>query len=57
MSRRILHECMVMSCSTAGAVLGYCSATELEPTLQLTLPFLGMALGGAFAEICMRGKR
>ena len=57
MSRRILHECMVMGYSTAGAVLGYCSATELEPTLQLALPFLGMALGGAFAEICMRGKR
>lgn len=56
MSRRILRECMVMGCSTAGAVLGYFAADGLEPTVQLALPFLGMALFGAFAEICMRGK-
>jgi hypothetical protein len=56
MSRRILREFMVMGCSTAGAVLGYCAATEMEPTVQLALPFLGMALFGAFAEICMRGR-
>jgi len=57
MSRRLLHECVVMGCSIAGAVLGYCAAPGLGPTAQLALPFLGMALGGAFAEICMKGKR
>ena len=54
MPRRIICEFMVMGCSIGGAVLGYCAATEMEPAIQLALPFLGMALFGAFAEICMR---
>lgn len=56
MSRRILREFMVMGCSIGGAVLGFCAADGQEPTVQLALPFLGMALCGAFAEICMRGR-
>jgi hypothetical protein len=56
MSRRILCEFMVMGCSTAGAVIGYCAASDMAPSVQLALPFLGMALFGAFAEICMRGR-
>jgi len=56
MSRRIFREYMVMLCTTSGAVLGYCAGTGTEPTVQLVLPFLGMALGGAFAEICI-GRR
>ena len=54
MPRRLIHELMVMGCSTGGAVLGYCAAAEMAPTVQLSFTFLGMALCGAFAEICMR---
>jgi hypothetical protein len=56
MSRRIFREFMVMGCSIGGAVIGYCAASGMEPTAELALSFLGMALGGAFAEICTRGR-
>jgi len=55
MSRRVLREFVVLACSAAGAIVGYCAGLEYEPTLQLALPFLGMALGGAFAEVCIGG--
>ena len=54
--RRFMLEVLVFGCACAGAVIGYCAGQQFEqPTVQLFLAFLGMGLGGAFTELCIRG--
>lgn len=55
MSRRTFREFVVMGCTVGGTMLGLCATYGInDPTIQLVLPFLGMALCGGCAEICMR---
>jgi len=54
--RRFLVEFLVFGCTCAGAAIGYCAGQQFsEPVIQISLAFLGMALGGAFTELCLRG--
>lgn len=54
--RRFLVELLVLFSSVGGAAVGYCAGQQFEqPAVQLSLAFLGMALAGAFTEICLRG--
>jgi hypothetical protein len=49
-------ELLVFGCTCAGAAIGYCAGQHFEqPVIQISLAFLGMALGGAFTELCLRG--
>jgi hypothetical protein len=54
--RRLLLELTVFVCTCAGAAIGYCAGKQFEePFVQISLAFLGMALGGAFTDLCLRG--
>jgi len=54
--RRFLIELLVMCSSIGGAAIGYCAGQQFEQSaVQISLAFLGMALAGAFTEICLRG--
>lgn len=55
--RRFLHEMLIMSGVVGGTCIGYSAGMRLEPTVQTILAFLGMALGGAFVDLCLRGGR
>lgn len=55
-TRRFLIEFCLLSFSVVGAIVGYCAGANFEnPSIQLFLAFLGMGLGGAFVEFCIRG--
>lgn len=52
---RLFREGMIMGCTIGGAVLGfYAGKTMVWPTSEIVLAFVGMALCGAFADICTR---
>lgn len=54
--RRFLIEFSVLLGSCGGAFIGYCAGQQFtEPTVQIMLAFAGMAVGGAFTDICIRG--
>lgn len=54
--RRFLIEVCLLGFSAAGAAIGYCAGTKFEnPSIQILFAFLGMGLGGAFVELCVRG--
>lgn len=54
--RRFLLELTVFLCAGAGAAIGYLAGYNMEPTVQMGLAFLGMAVGGAFTDYCLRGE-
>jgi hypothetical protein len=54
MSYRVVKEIMVMSCTVGGTLIGWGAGSSLSfPMADVILAFVGMALCGAFAEICM----
>jgi hypothetical protein len=54
MPYRVIKEIMVMGCTAGGALIGWSAGHSLSfPTADVILAFVGMALCGAFAEICM----
>lgn len=53
MSPRFLRELVIMGCAAGGSAIGFGAGVGTEPSVQLILAFLGMALGGAFSELCL----
>lgn len=53
--RRFLVELIIMGGVLGGAIIGFCAGGSYESPVQMSLAFLGMGLGGAFADICLRG--
>lgn len=54
--RRILRECALIVGVLGGTLVGFSAGSGfVEPQTQLVFAFLGMALGGAFVDICLRG--
>jgi hypothetical protein len=53
--RRFLVELAVMGGAVGGAVIGFFAGGPYDSTVQVSLAFLGMGLGGAFVDICLRG--
>lgn len=51
--RRMFRELAVFGFVVGSTVVGYSAGAESTPTAQLVLAFLGMALGGVFAELCL----
>jgi hypothetical protein len=55
--RRFLLELVIFLCAAAGAAIGYRAGFNMEPPVQIGLAFLGMAVGGAFTDFCLRGGK
>lgn len=55
--RRVLGEAVLMGGVLLGTCIGYAAGTRMEPAAQMSLAFLGMALGGAFVDFCQRGGK
>lgn len=55
--RRFLTEMLVMGGVLGGTLIGYSAGVTMESNTQMGLAFLGMALGGAFTDICLRGGK
>ena len=55
--RRFLGEILVMLGVIVGTVIGYLAGEAYNAYWQMCFAFLGMALGGAFTDICLRGGK
>jgi hypothetical protein len=53
--RRFLVELAVMGGAVSGAAIGFFAGGPYDAAVQVSLAFLGMSLGGAFVDICLRG--
>lgn len=54
---RFFREAIMLIATVGGAVIGYSASVHLEPAVNMTCAFLGMALLGAFVDICIRGGK
>ena len=52
----IVREMLIVFCTVAGTIVGWFAGRSIShlPSVELSLAFVGMAFGGAFADICMR---
>lgn len=56
--RRIFGELALLLGVVGGSIVGYCAGQQFQnPEIQTVCAFAGMALGGAFIDICMRGGK
>jgi hypothetical protein len=53
--RRFLVEFLVVIVAASGACIGYSAGSTYGPSAQLIFAFIGMSLGGAFTDFCLRG--
>jgi hypothetical protein len=53
--RRFALEFTVFAMAAAGAVLGYSAGQQYGPPIQAILAFVGMGVGGALTDLCLRG--
>lgn len=54
---RFIRELIVFSVAASGALIGFVATAQMEPTVNMTCSFLGMAALGAFADFCVRGGK
>lgn len=54
---RFFRELTMLLATVGGAAIGYTATLHMEPTVHLVCTFLGMSLGGAFADFCIRGGK
>lgn len=54
---RLVRELSVFSLTILGTVLGYCAGAHLTDPWHMICSFLGMGLGGACADFCLRGGK
>lgn len=54
---RFLREVIILLVTVGGTVIGFTATRHMEPTVNIVCAFLGMALFGAFADICIRGGK
>lgn len=52
---RFFRELAMLLATVGGTVLGYVATIHMEPVVNMSCAFLGMAVCGAFADICLRG--
>jgi fucose permease len=50
--RGFLRECLLMTATCGGAIVGFVAGTPNEE-MQLLLSFVGFAVGGALAFTCL----
>lgn len=51
----IVREILIMFCTIGGTVIGWLAGNSIGiPTAEFSLAFAGMAVGGAFADICLK---
>jgi VIT1/CCC1 family predicted Fe2+/Mn2+ transporter len=51
----IVREILIVFCTVAGTLVGWLAGRSISiPAAEMSLAFVGMALGGAFADICTR---
>lgn len=52
----IVREMLIVFCTVAGTLVGWLAGQSISyvPAAEMSLAFVGMALGGAFADICTR---
>lgn len=53
--RRILGEAMLVLGVLGGTFLGFAAGATFAPQTQMVFAFIGMGLGGAFVDVCLRG--
>jgi hypothetical protein len=54
---RFFREAVMLLATVGGAAIGFAATTHLEPVVNMSCAFLGMALFGAFTDICIRGGK
>jgi hypothetical protein len=54
---RFFREMAIFLAAVGGTVIGYAATTQMEPAVNMTCAFVGMSLGGAFADFCLRGGK
>lgn len=52
---RFFREAVIFLAAVGGTAIGYAASVHMEPAVNMTCAFVGMSLGGAFADICLRG--
>ncbi len=51
----IIREILIVICTIGGTAIGYLAGRSTGiPTAEMGLAFAGMAVGGAFADLCLR---
>jgi hypothetical protein len=53
--RRFLGEAILMLGVASGTLIGFAAGQTIAPQLDMVFAFVGMGLGGAFVDICLRG--
>lgn len=56
-TRRLFGELFIMIGTVGGAWIGYAAGAQFDHAVHLTLAFVGMGLGGAFVDMCLKGDR
>ena len=54
---RFFREIVMFLATVGGAAIGFTATAHMEPVVNMTCAFVGMALFGAFADICVRGGK
>lgn len=54
--RRFALEFSVFIAACGGALLGYNAGQQFDPSIQSILAFVGMGIGGAVTDFCLRGE-
>lgn len=54
---RFFREAIMLLATAGGAWIGFAATTHMEPAVNMTCAFLGMAVFGAFTDICIRGGK
>lgn len=54
---RFVRELSILLSTVLGALLGYSAGTHFAPPWHMICAFVGMGVGGAFADFCLRGGK
>lgn len=54
---RFIRELSILFATVLGAVIGYFAGLHLTTELHTICAFVGMGVGGAFADFCLRGGK
>ena len=54
---RFFREAIMLLATVGGATIGFVATVHMEPVVNMTCAFLGMAVFGAFTDYCIRGGK
>lgn len=57
MHPRFIRELSIMAAAVLGAVIGYAAGARFSEEWHMVCAFVGMGLGGGFADFCLRGGK